>query len=282
MELEIGMGHSPHSFRQPSWLLSKNRGKDFRIVVDRKSIKFAAVPFQSKGPYLFSYRIPFDRPAHLSTGKTGLWELRVFKSTLKFEARPTTTIDAYSFPFNSKDKQYERTGIGSSCARSPGEFYLRSTQLAAGQAGLVLTAGMISGFGHRSVGLIFAGASETRWTSLRLPFDLTPFGGTGCKIHTSLDVLPPEMFQRGMSVWSAIDPPGVSSLVGKSLYFQAVGLRVGVNPLGVVTSNGVKARIGPPYDIGLSLVEAPFFLDNNFDFGRRDLVWTPVFELTVQ
>ncbi|MFQ5505131.1 MAG: hypothetical protein ACE5F1_10085 [Planctomycetota bacterium] len=282
VQLEVGMGHSPNPLRQPSWLLSRNRGKDFRIVVDRKTINFAAVPFQSKVPYPFFYRIPFDRPAHLSAGKVGLWELRVLKSTLTFQEHGKMLIDGYWFPFNSKDKRYELTDIGTPCAPNPGEFHLRSTQLAPGQAGLVVTIPMTSGFGLQSLGFIFAGASDTRWGALKLPFDLTPFGGTGCKIHASLDVLPPEMNQAALSVWSAIDLPKVPSLVGKHIYFQAVGLPVGINTLGIVTSNGVKARIGPPYDIGLTRVEAPFFLDNNLDFGRRDLVWTPGFELTVQ
>ncbi|MFQ5505132.1 MAG: hypothetical protein ACE5F1_10090 [Planctomycetota bacterium] len=279
VEIEVGMGHSPRTVRQPSWLLSRNHGKDFRIVVDRKTINFAAVPFQSKGPYPFSYRIPFDRPAMLSAGKTGLWELRLLKSTLTFQLPLKAAIDGHWLPFDVKDKRYERTDIGKAC---PQEFYLLAGPLAPGQSGWVTNNPLRMGFGLKSLGFIFAGTSDTRWGALKLPFDLTPFGGTGCKIHSSLDLQPPIVWRADVWVYTAVNLPKHPSFVGKHLFFQAVGLRVGVNPLGIVTSNGVKARIGPPYDIELSRVEAPFFLDNNFDFGRRDLVWTPVFELTVQ
>jgi len=278
VDVELGFGHSARKVSRPSLYVKQNRGNDFAIVVKRKSLNFPSLPARKTGPYPFAYRIPFDRPGHLSAGRTGMWELRVYNSTLTFQQFQSVGVDSYASPFDPKDPRYARTLIGASCT----EFQVGASVMAPDLAAEAYTFPLIYGFGRLSRAFIYAGFSETRWSGLKLPFDLTPLGAPGCKIHTSLDVLLPVVPELTVAtgVVAALDLPNLPSLVGKHFYLQAIALRVARTPLGIVTSSGLKVRIGPRLDVVGSTVLIPAM--DRYDLGWWRLGFLPVFELTVQ
>lgn len=80
-----------------------------------------------------------------------------------------------------------------------------------------------------------------------LPRDLTPAGMTGCTLYQSNDIfgLPTtsvggSLSQRNFSM--AVPANGL--LVGQHFFFQALCLAPGVNPRGIIASNGIDFRIG--------------------------------------
>lgn len=93
------------------------------------------------------------------------------------------------------------------------------------------------------VGLLLIGDSRTQWGALPLPFDLTPFGMTGCRLYSSIVL---QLAGKGMGSEARfpLAIPNDASLRGAELFLQYLGLDARANPAGLVTSNGLTTSIG--------------------------------------
>ncbi|MBK8980041.1 MAG: hypothetical protein IPM29_29425 [Planctomycetes bacterium] len=87
------------------------------------------------------------------------------------------------------------------------------------------------------------GVSDSSWGASSLPFDLTPFGLTGCTLYVSLDVVAGTSASAGSATFS-LPIPVVANLVGLRAFNQAFAPDAGHNPAGVVTSNAGTAVVG--------------------------------------
>ena len=94
--------------------------------------------------------------------------------------------------------------------------------------------------------LLFMGASNRQYRTMRLPFDLRPLGAAGNQLYISLDVAAPLILTRlpddfGGNARIAIPP--MSGLSQASLYFQAIHLDRGANALGLVFSAALELQL---------------------------------------
>jgi hypothetical protein len=101
---------------------------------------------------------------------------------------------------------------------------------------------LVANVPHGKTTVMLSGFSRSRWGSVLLPFDLTPFGAP-CLLHTSIDLTAvlPEI--GGVATWTAAianDP----SLLGVSFYNQAFVIDPGANMLGLTASNAAAATLG--------------------------------------
>jgi hypothetical protein len=79
-----------------------------------------------------------------------------------------------------------------------------------------------------------------------LPFDLSSIGMAGCMLNTSSNVVGLATYNAGAAFQMQFDQPipAVAQLIGQHFYFQAFCLAPGVNPLEVISSNGIDFLIG--------------------------------------
>jgi hypothetical protein len=91
---------------------------------------------------------------------------------------------------------------------------------------------------------LILGSSRTKWLSLNLPFDLTPFGGTGCSLQASLDVLLPAVSDANGAASLPLGIPNDKALISLGFFNQFMILDQPANALGLVFSNGGDGRIG--------------------------------------
>jgi hypothetical protein len=87
------------------------------------------------------------------------------------------------------------------------------------------------------------GASRTRWGSVTLPLDLTPYGMAGCSLHASPELFTPVPNLGGTAAWT-LGVPNLPALVGQRFYNQGFVLDPGANRLGVTSSNAGEATVG--------------------------------------
>ncbi|MCA8974344.1 MAG: hypothetical protein KDC98_06455 [Planctomycetes bacterium] len=81
--------------------------------------------------------------------------------------------------------------------------------------------------------------SRSSWSGGPLPHDLTSIGMPGCQLLVRPDVLVPLV----SSSWQ-IGLPGEKSLIGLTIYLQAMTLDAAANALGVLASDGLQVDIG--------------------------------------
>jgi arylsulfatase A-like enzyme len=91
--------------------------------------------------------------------------------------------------------------------------------------------------------LLVLGASRDAFGGLTLPYDLGIVGMHGCQLHASPDVLLPRPASGGAATWS-LPVPGTATLLGGSVYFQALVLEPQANAAGTIATAGVLAVIG--------------------------------------
>jgi hypothetical protein len=92
--------------------------------------------------------------------------------------------------------------------------------------------------------LLSIGSSDTQWLGLGLPFDLTPYGATNCRIWCNvLDFLVAQTDAQGNGGVTVQVPPD-RSLLGARLFNQWWVLDPTANPLMLVFTNGGKGVIG--------------------------------------
>ena len=89
------------------------------------------------------------------------------------------------------------------------------------------------------------GFSDTKWGSLKLPFDLTPLGAPGCHLNVSMAHATPAPISPVTKAGAIKLPiPGDPSLLGGSFYHQFLVQDGKANHLGFTLSNGGKGVIG--------------------------------------
>ncbi len=90
---------------------------------------------------------------------------------------------------------------------------------------------------------LLLGASDVQWAGGALPFDLTPFGMTGCVLRASSDIIVPLQAQGGR-IADDLPIPNEAALVGNDVFLQAVAVDHTANPAGVITTNALRLQVG--------------------------------------
>ena len=73
--------------------------------------------------------------------------------------------------------------------------------------------------------------------------DLSPIGMFGCELLIVPDTTVQLQNDFGIARWR-VPIPNVPQLAGQRFYFQVAVLEPTANPLGIVMSNGLEARLG--------------------------------------
>jgi hypothetical protein len=92
-------------------------------------------------------------------------------------------------------------------------------------------------------GFLLAGASDSSWLGQALPWDLSPFGATGCKVLASGDLLLPISTNAVGTSSSSFNLPNSAALFGV-VFFNQYALNDTANGFGIVLSNAGKGKIG--------------------------------------
>ncbi|MCA8970119.1 MAG: hypothetical protein KDC95_10060 [Planctomycetes bacterium] len=88
------------------------------------------------------------------------------------------------------------------------------------------------------------GFSNTVWGALNLPFDLKPFGASGCTLSVALDVTGVAATNGAGEASAAVPIPNDKTLAGAKFYVQFLVPDAAANTFGLTTTNGVEATIG--------------------------------------
>lgn len=94
-----------------------------------------------------------------------------------------------------------------------------------------------------NVPFVLAGFSRTAWGTQSLPFDLSPYGMTGCSLLAEPALAFTLANQGGFALWT-VGLPNDPRIAGSSLFIQGGTTSFGANPLGIVLSNACDVAIG--------------------------------------
>jgi hypothetical protein len=94
-----------------------------------------------------------------------------------------------------------------------------------------------------NVVLAILGLSNTIWPPFPLPLPLEVFGMTDCRLYVSFDFTGLLIGQNGECNWT-IPIPNNPAITGSIFYVQGFVADIGINPAGVVASNGGTILIG--------------------------------------
>ena len=89
------------------------------------------------------------------------------------------------------------------------------------------------------------GATLLGYSSYQPGIELSALGMSGCYLHAAPDLFVPFVPSGGMGRWT-LPIPNAPALVGAHLFTQGMAFVSGVNPTGILTSNGVDLRLGYP------------------------------------
>lgn len=136
------------------------------------------------------------------------------------------------------------TAFGSACAGHATPPVIAVDPLATARIGHTLT---VLGSGLRSdqpSAVLLVGFSNSTWTGIPLPFDLTPLGLNGCSLRVSIDLLvPAPVTGSGDASWPLAVPDN-RFLLGTHVFAQALALDPGLNPAGLALSAGLDLTLG--------------------------------------
>lgn len=121
----------------------------------------------------------------------------------------------------------------------------RVWHLVSGLARIGRTQGFRLAFGPKSsVAILNLGLSSRHWGSIRLPFDLSPFGAPGC--HAYAEPLISLVTATGATGFASIPlrHPNHRGLVGLRFYTQFVAIDRQANRWGATYTNGVATTLG--------------------------------------
>jgi hypothetical protein len=159
-----------------------------------------------------------------------------------FHGRASTFGSIYSLGVISRPLLASELRIGSGCNTSAGQLQMRwrpgRENLIAGTLPVIECTGVPSS----SSPIIFYGFTDTSWSGVPLPFDLSVLGSPGCFVYQSLDFAILGPVAPGNIAGHTIDlvnPP--AEAIGAPLWFQCVIL----NSAGrFKTSDSLKVSIG--------------------------------------
>jgi hypothetical protein len=86
-------------------------------------------------------------------------------------------------------------------------------------------------------------------TAFSSPIDLGPFGAPTNELHFDPILLVTHSWQQSFIGWFStfsVTPPGLTSLIGATIYGQSLILEASANPLGIVLSHAVETCLGDP------------------------------------
>ena len=92
--------------------------------------------------------------------------------------------------------------------------------------------------------LLVTGFSDSTWLGIRLPLDLTPFGGAGCSLRVAVDALTPGVTDANGEALVLLQVPNDRTLVGVPVHQQFAIHDPAANALQFVTSNAGQGTIG--------------------------------------
>ncbi|MCC6782405.1 MAG: hypothetical protein IT457_06150 [Planctomycetes bacterium] len=137
------------------------------------------------------------------------------------------------------------TPFGAGCSGSAGTPSLAASSGSQPWIGSTFTARLDAIGTHPffNIPFVLVGFSRTIWGTFSLPFDLTPYGMTGCSLLAEPAISFTLPNQGGFALWS-VALPNDPRIAGSSLFVQGGTTSFGTNPLGIVLSNGCELAIG--------------------------------------
>jgi len=170
--------------------------------------------------------------AHSSTYDTSRREVLVFGGGWQMGSG---TSDLWRYRTNNSA---DATPFGAGCAGSAGVPVLANAPYSLPWIGDTART-RVSNLSPITPGAIFV----TSLTPSFLPMSLAPIGAPGCDLLLQPDVLTLAIASESHAD-SAVSIPLSVSLAGLSIYQQAFPFEAGVNPLGMIASNGLRLILG--------------------------------------
>ncbi len=96
--------------------------------------------------------------------------------------------------------------------------------------------------GDTAFGLL--GYSNTQWSGLPLPFDLSFMGMTSCMLHVSPDLPSIPLTKVGSTAYWPLELPCDPEFVGTEFFQQTLVLSPGANSAGAIVSNAARSVVG--------------------------------------
>ncbi|GEM_PF-4601542 len=132
--------------------------------------------------------------------------------------------------------------FGAACKGSAGTPSLAGNPLVPPRPGSFLEI-LCRGVPAKASGLFYLGVSRTSFAGAPLPLALDALGMKGCALRVSIDLSFPFLATLGSARLRLPLPPW-TSLLGRSLFFQALVADPKANSLGLIMSGGLQARLG--------------------------------------
>jgi hypothetical protein len=197
--------------------------------------------------------------------KVGGWNGTVINETLAWYGTAWSVVSAMAPGGYGMKMAYDHHRMRSVLVEDSGDTWELSTSIANGNpygmgcgspplllSGVIGSPPTLGAIAQASIGnipsaitVMAVGFNNAWYGPFALPLTLVSFGMTGCNLLHSADV-----FGLGVSYTSpgtatfSQQIPNNPSLVGLRLYLQAFAVAIGVNPGGVIASNGLEWHIG--------------------------------------
>ena len=239
--LRIVLGHSKKTEANLDRVFANNWSDAPRTLFD-KQVDLPAQP-KLRGPAPFNVRFVLTSP-FIHRKQTGNLLLEIICDD------PTTTRYSGYWVDAAEVKSYGRFWIkGTSGRTASGRRPLLSLDTT--QRNVQVPGGRL----HYAVryldksypALWWIGFSDKSWGALTLPFDLSPFGASGNKIYTGLDLAGPMQLVKSGNYWSAkgvLPIPKDDALGGMGFFIQAMLADPAANNMGWVFTNMMETELG--------------------------------------
>lgn len=240
LDLEMYMARSPNNARQASTTFANNvaAGSEINVVM-RKSFK---MPDFLANDNSWIGTIPFDNPAPFLPGQDMSWRVVIHATTFA----SNYVMDCFSD---------WRTGVITSypgCAYpgGTGNALLNSTYRSPGNVHDFLSYPRFATPVPGTPMLFTLGNSNSDFSGVPLPFDMTPLGAPGCMLVNNWLIVLVGVTTTSTFVPFYITFPDDPNLVGATYYAQSLFFDPGANALGIWTTNGrINANIPAPVGI---------------------------------
>ncbi len=242
LPLKVWISNSPRTDKSASVCFAQNRGPKPQLVFSGTlSLPQAGPPATAPAP--FSIVIPFSPPWIYRGGNICL-EM-VSPGPKNYVRWMTDTF------YNSEGGRGTASSYGLACAPtgqgSTPKLSISTSRFLVGKSPYVT----LYSYRNKVPCFLFLGASKTAWGSIKLPFDLTPFGAKGCNVYTDPQVILIGLSHPSYTTGTAkfcFYTPEDPYLVGRHFYVQGFVVDSKANALGLLSTEG--------WDIGLGTSSA--------------------------
>ncbi len=236
--LKVWISKSPNTDKSASVCFAQNRGPNPKLVFSGTlNLPQAGAP--STPPAPFSIVIPFS-PPWIYTGGNICLEM-VAPGPYRYDRWMTDTF------YNSEGGSGTRQMFGQACAPTGSG---KTPRLSVSTFRLLIgKTAYISLYAYRNnvPCFMFLGASKTAWGGLKLPYDLTALGATGCKVLTGADVIltatSHPSYSSG-STYFCFFVPENPSFIGQHIYSQGFVIDPKANAMGLLSTEGWDITFG--------------------------------------